>query len=354
MGRFAAVLVLVFTFGLPVWGQWTDDADRCSKISDPDQSLPYCTAAIESGHLSTTNLAITFNNRGNAYAHNGNHDRAIRDYDEAIRLNPGYAAAFYDRGLAYRLKGAYDRAIQDYDEAIRLSPNFVGALNNRGRVYTINGDYDRAIQDYDEAIRLSPNYQFAFYNRGYAYQEKGDYAHAIEDYDQAIRLNPNDAEAFKDRGGAYSKTGNNDRAIEDYDQAIRLNPRYADALNDRGRLRFYLGQFVAAQPDFARALELDSSDTERALWLYLARSRAGQDARNELEKNGAQLKLTELPGPVTSLYLGKATAGGFVGGCQLRGEDGPSTTLRGLFLSRATCANSWQERRSDTSISTSG
>ena len=68
--------------------------------------------------------------------------------------------------------GQYDRAIQDYDQAIRLNPNWAEAFNNRGRAYSDKGQHDRAIQDLDQAIRLNPNFAEAFYNRGHAYADK--------------------------------------------------------------------------------------------------------------------------------------------------------------------------------------
>jgi regulator of sirC expression with transglutaminase-like and TPR domain len=44
----------------------------------------------------------------------------------------------------------YDRAIQDFDQAIRLDPNNVLALNDRGTVYNSKHEYDQAIQDLDQ------------------------------------------------------------------------------------------------------------------------------------------------------------------------------------------------------------
>jgi tetratricopeptide (TPR) repeat protein len=51
------------------------------------------------------------------------HDKAIGDYSEAIRLDPNYANAYCGRGIAYYEVENYDKAISDYSEAIRLDPN---------------------------------------------------------------------------------------------------------------------------------------------------------------------------------------------------------------------------------------
>ena len=43
---------------------------------------------------------------------------ALADYTEVIRLNPD-AAAYINRGVAHDRQGDLDKAIQDFDEAIR-------------------------------------------------------------------------------------------------------------------------------------------------------------------------------------------------------------------------------------------
>ena len=68
----------------------------------------------------------------------------------------------------------YDRAIQDYDQAIRLNPNYASAFNNRGLAYVNKGDNDRAIQDYDQAIKLNPNDTVAIKNRADAVAKRGN------------------------------------------------------------------------------------------------------------------------------------------------------------------------------------
>ena len=62
----------------------------------------------------------------------GEHQNAICDYNEAIRLKPEFAAAYFDRGVAYRRERQIDKAIIDYSEAIRLMPGFAKVYGNRG------------------------------------------------------------------------------------------------------------------------------------------------------------------------------------------------------------------------------
>src|SRR5215475_9343965 len=93
--------------------------DACNR-SAGDAAIAACTRIIEDGGTSTKDRAAAFYNRGIAYRGKGQFDRAIQDYDEAIRLNPNNASAFFMRGNAYAGKDQYDRAIEDYDRAIRL------------------------------------------------------------------------------------------------------------------------------------------------------------------------------------------------------------------------------------------
>ncbi len=48
------------------------------------------------------------------------YDKAISDFDEAIRLDPKNAWAFAFRGMAWAAKGDSDKAKKDDDEARRL------------------------------------------------------------------------------------------------------------------------------------------------------------------------------------------------------------------------------------------
>ena len=104
-----------------------------------------------------------FDNRGLSYAEEGDYDRGVIDYDEAIRISPR-ANFLVNRGNAYQAKGDLSRAIADYDRAIQLNPAFADAYNNRGAAFRGKGDLDRAIADYQAALRIDPRFETAAEN----------------------------------------------------------------------------------------------------------------------------------------------------------------------------------------------
>jgi carboxyl-terminal processing protease len=147
---------------------WCVNQDKAS----PDLQIGGCTTVIQSGKLSQQNLTISFNNRGNAYLAKSDYDRAIADYDQAIKLDRRYTYAYHNRGLAYHFKKDYDRAIADYGEAVRLNQKYAEAFNDRGLAYQAKGNLDQAIADYERAIQLNPKLTVAISNRDAAYKAK--------------------------------------------------------------------------------------------------------------------------------------------------------------------------------------
>ena len=160
--------------------------------------------------------------RGNNHFQQGQYEEAIKDYDEAIRLNPEYALAYNNRGTAKSKSGQYEEAIEDFDKVIELNPKDAVAYNNRGYAKNRLGQHEEAIKDYDEAIELNPEYAKAYCNRGYAKSALGRREAAIKDFDKAIQLNPNDAVAYYNRGLDKQKLGRNEEAEKDFEKARQL------------------------------------------------------------------------------------------------------------------------------------
>src|SRR5262249_50852801 len=90
----------------------------------------------------------------------GQYDLAIADCDAALKLSPQAPFAFGNRGTAYLHKGQYERAIADYDRSIALfaARGSGGAEFYFGRAiaYLRLGQTDRADADFRRAIALEP------------------------------------------------------------------------------------------------------------------------------------------------------------------------------------------------------
>jgi tetratricopeptide (TPR) repeat protein len=296
-----------------------DDAAVCGKAAG-EESIAACSRRISSGELAGRDLAVAYRNRAWALESGGNNERAISDYDEALRIDPKYAHALANRATAWRNKGDRDRAIADLDEAIRLSPNYgyaffqraftwqakgdheramadyneairinpkdSVAFNNRGNIWRDKGDNDRAIADYDESLRLDPKYALALANRGRAWRNKGDHDRAMADLDESIRLKPNDSYALFQRAYTWQVKNNHDRAIDDYSEAIRVNPKDAVAFNNRGNAWKAKGNTERAIADYSEAIRLDPKYT-------FAYGNRGSALRTQRKIDEAIVDLTE-------------------------------------------------------------
>ena len=181
----------------------------------------------------------------------GEYEKAIGLYDAALRTKLGAqkeAIARYGRGVAYQGKGDADRALADYAEAIRLNPGNPDPYYSRGVLQHGKGEYDKAIADFSEALRLNPDNLNALVSRGHSSFLKGDMDHAIADYTEAIRVNPDFVDAYCARGMAWYKKDEHDKALADYRKAITAGQEAIDdswknaAGNDSDELAAELAQ----------------------------------------------------------------------------------------------------------------
>ena len=241
-----------------------------------DKNPEDCIFAYDQAIRLNPDYAAAYTNRGIEKHKLGRHEAALADHDEAIRLNPDYAAAYFNRGIAKHELGRHEAALADHDEAIRLYPDYAAAYFNRGIAKHELGRHEAALADHDEAIRLNPDYAAAYTNRGVAKHELGRHEAALADHDEAIRLNPGLAEAYTNRGIEKHELGRHEAALTDHDEAIRLNPGLAEAYFNRGNSKFELGRHEAALADYNEAIRLNPGLAEAYLNRGSTKSRLGR------------------------------------------------------------------------------
>lgn len=285
-GIAAAFVAAVVSLTVATWAHAQSDLlkrlETCNGVGTAslDLQINGCTALIESGALAPQGLAVAFTIRGNGYVRKQDYDRAIGDYNDAIRLDANYSKAFNDRGVAYQKKVEFDRAIADFDQAIRLNPNYAIAFANRAQVYQTKGEFDRAVRDYGEVVRLQPQFEQVIRQqpaleadwkrtleivrneRCWVRAVTGDLQAALADCDEAIRLHPNTAAILDSRGFALLKMGRWDAAIADFDSALRLQPRLASSLYGRGFAKLKKGDARGGNADVGSATAIEAKIAE--------------------------------------------------------------------------------------------
>ena len=114
------------------------DGSICDNTdNDPDAAIAACGRIIARGQVRTGySLALAHTHRGQAYENKGDHERAIADFSESIRLEPGVAGYFAMRGVALEKAGRLDAAQDDFRRAMSLDPKNQEALNSLRRIET--------------------------------------------------------------------------------------------------------------------------------------------------------------------------------------------------------------------------
>jgi tetratricopeptide (TPR) repeat protein len=223
LGLISVALAMTGLVGTPASA---DDRATCfSADGPPDSAIAACGRLIASGKFKKPDLARVYLWRADAWSRKRDHDNAVADSNESIRLDPKIALAYYIRGQSFSARGEVFRAAADFDAVIRLDPKFANAYLARGHVFRQQSQGDRAIADYSEAIRLNPRDHAAYTSRGLAYWEKRDYDRAIQDESEAIRLQPQNSAYYTQRGFFYDAKGEFDNAVADFRKALALDPR---------------------------------------------------------------------------------------------------------------------------------
>ncbi|TFY60717.1 hypothetical protein EVG20_g7325 [Dentipellis fragilis] len=88
---------------------------------------------------------------GNKLFKNGDFAGAVKSYTEGIKRNPSDPRGYNNRALAYTKLVAFPEALKDAEEAIKVDPTFVKAYIRKSTVHFAMRDYTKAMDAIQEA-----------------------------------------------------------------------------------------------------------------------------------------------------------------------------------------------------------
>lgn len=155
---------------------------------------------------------------GRYYLFNGEPNKAINSFTEAIKRDESDDQSYDGRAIAKIQLKDFKGAILDDDYAISLYSQDRTFYNNRGYAKIQIELLEEAIEDFKISLQISPNSK-AYGNMGLIYIKKELYAFAINNFSKALSINPNDPEILFYRGQCYEILSKSNDACNDYNKS---------------------------------------------------------------------------------------------------------------------------------------
>lgn len=192
---------------------------------------------------------------GKAFFDEGEYEHAIETFTKALRLSLGdLAETHLYRGICYAYLEAYERALSDFNDALRKNPYLADAYNERGNLYRLEGKYQLAVDDYHAAITIDDSHYAAYYNRALAYEKLKQFKDAETDLNCAIDLNPEIVACYEARGRIRAGRKQYEGAIADYRHFLELgggtdydNQSEVHSLIITLRINYFLSRFIPSR-----------------------------------------------------------------------------------------------------------
>jgi tetratricopeptide (TPR) repeat protein len=213
-------------------------------------------------------IAVTGNNYdahnmlGRAFGVRERMDEAIREFQEVVRLNPGFAEAQNSLGRAWEAKGRVNEAMACYQKALEVRPDYTVAQINLGALLLRMGRVDEAIVHYQKALQIEPDYAEAHNNLGFALYSKERFDEAIVHYQKALQVEPYHPEVHVNLGITLLKKGRVDEAIVHLQKALQIKPDLAIAHFNLGIALLQKGSVDEGIVHLQKALEIKPTIAE--------------------------------------------------------------------------------------------
>ena len=146
----------------------------------------------------------------------------IRDYTEALRLDPGLDGARLGLADALRADHRYAEAESSYASYLDRQPDDPAGHLGAGLNAKERGDQEAALRHLDRALALAPDDIRVLLERARFDLYRGEAQAALDRLDRAIGIDPHDPELHHARHLALLRLGRRDEAKAEQDAADRL------------------------------------------------------------------------------------------------------------------------------------
>jgi len=152
---------------------------------------------FKKGSESDSDISRLYTIRAESRNMKGEFNEALLDSDSALSYSTNSYWAYKERGSAYRQLHLYNDAIKNYLNALDINPTYDQAYNGLAICYDDGKiDFNKAIINYTKAIELAPKSGTYIYNRGACLYDNGFKEKARPDFIKADSLGKVEAKSY--------------------------------------------------------------------------------------------------------------------------------------------------------------
>ncbi len=112
------------------------------------------------------------------------------DLEKSLKSKPKDKVAWNNLGFIYKRMGKLDKAIRCFDNALKLDSEYAETWNNKGDAFYKLGKLQEAINCFERAIDIQPRYEKAWYNKAVALEALGEDDESLDHIDMVLSINP--------------------------------------------------------------------------------------------------------------------------------------------------------------------
>ncbi|MCI0699111.1 tetratricopeptide repeat protein [candidate division KSB1 bacterium] len=162
---------------------------------------------------------------GAAYYGRDEDDKAIAEFDQAIKIDKDFAPTYNLLGYTYYQKGDYGKAEEAFKNYIRLVPSEANPYDSLADLYAKIGRHDEAITNYKKAAELNPKFAFSQRKIGSNLVFMDKYDEGREAYRKTMEMETTPSGKLADMAAiarSYVYEGKHQQALEENEKATRV------------------------------------------------------------------------------------------------------------------------------------
>ncbi len=217
----------------------------------------------------------------------------------------GNAAKLNNLGVAYMNQQRMDKAVEEFDQALKADPGMTAAELNKGIALLNLQRLPEAEAALNKAAAEEPSNPRVWYNLGLLRRSQGKPADAIDAFQRVLKIDPNDPDTHYFLGAMYSQLQEYSKAIAEFETVLRLQPLHASAQFGLARALQRSGNVDAAREHLQTFEHLTKTNLSAPMTLTYGeqgRYSTAQDVVTQEPKVGPMMPVTFVAQP-----MGRAT-----------------------------------------------